>query len=104
MEFYINHTRQEIARLPTDEWEEDDDIDREMIHLDDEEDVKMMMELIETYDYYIDPEDRVMFMKEIDMERLIAEQYEKMVQEETEDAKSTGSWAGWDEAGASFDY
>jgi hypothetical protein len=104
MEFYINHTRQEIFRVPADEWEEDDEVDQETIHLDVEEEFFMMVELIDKYDYYMDPEDRAIFMRDIEAERLIAEQYDKMVQEEQEAAGSIDTWQGWDEPGASFDY
>jgi hypothetical protein len=104
MEFYINHTRQEIFRAPADDWDEDDDIEKEMIHLDIEDEFFMMVHLIDRYSYYIDPEDRNIFMKDIDAERLIAQQYDEMISKEDDDVKSTCSWAGWDEPGASFDY
>lgn len=104
MEFYINHTRQEIFRVPSDEWEEDDEVEREVVNLDVEEEFFTMVQLIDRYGYYMDPDDRDIFMKDIDMERLISEKYDEMLRKEDEDAKSTGSWFGWDEAGASFDY
>ena len=104
MEFYINHTRQEIARLPTDEWEGDDDIDREFVHLDVEEEFFMMVHLIDRYNYYIDPEDRDIFMCNIDAERRMAEEYERILEEEKNNmSQTTDSWMGWDEPGASFD-
>lgn len=106
MEFYINHTRQEIFRVPADEWEEDDEIERTIVNLDVEEEFVMMVHLIDRYDYYIEPADREIFMKDIDEERLISEAYDEMVRKEEaeNDSGSTGSWAGWDEPGASFDY
>lgn len=104
MEFYINHTRQEISRLPSDEWDSDDEVEREIVHLDVEEEFFIMVKLIDDYDYYIEPEDRAIFMKDIDSERLVTEQYDEMIRMEEADAKSSCSWNGWDEPGASFDY
>ena len=102
MEFYINHTRQEIARKPSDEWDEDDDIEMEVIHMDDEDEFFMMVHLIDRYEYQIDANDRKIFMNDIDNERMIIEQYDNMLKEEEND--SSEKWAGWDESGASFDY
>lgn len=105
MEFYINHTRQEIARLPADEWEEDDEVDRELVHLDVEEEFFMMVQLIDKYDYYIDPEDRDIFMYDIDAERRLVQEYDRVLEEERNSVSpSTEPWIGWDEPGASFDY
>jgi hypothetical protein len=105
MEFYINHTRQEIFRVPSDEWDEDDYIEKEVIHLDVEDEFFAMVHLIDRYDYYIDPEDRNIFMRDIDAERKIGEDYDKVIQQEKEDSStSADSWEGWDEPGASFDY
>jgi len=102
MEFYINHTRQEIARKPSDEWDEDDDIDMEVIHLDEEDEFFMMVHLIDRYEYQIDANDRKIFMNDIDNERMIVKQYDDMLKEEEND--SSEQWGGWDEPGASFDY
>ena len=102
MEFYINHTRQQIARKPSDEWDEDDDIDMEVIHMDDEDEFFMMVYLIDKNNYQINANDRELFMKDIDSERMIIEQYDNMLKEEEND--SSQQWGGWDEAGASFDY
>jgi hypothetical protein len=105
MEFYINHTRQEIFRTPADDWDEEDDIEKEIIHIDIEDEFFAMVHLIDRYSYYIDPEDRKIFMREIDAERMINEAYDKMLkQEEENDSSSSDSWSGWDEPGASFDY
>ena len=102
MEFYINHTRQEIARKPSDEWDEDDDIEMEVIHLDEEDEFFMMVHLIDRYGYQIDANDRKIFMNDIDNERMIVKQYDDMLKEEEND--SSQQWGGWDEPGASFDY
>jgi len=102
MEFYINHTRQEIARKPSDEWDEDDEICKEIIHLSEEDEFFMMVHLIDRYDYQIDPNDRKIFMNDIDNERMIVKQYDDMLKEEEND--SSEQWGGWDEPGASFDY
>jgi hypothetical protein len=102
MEFYINHTRQEIARKPSDEWDEDDEIYKEMIHLSEEDEFFMMVHLIDRYGYQIDDSDRKIFMNDIDNERMMTKQYDDMLKEEEND--SSESWNGWDEPGASFDY
>ena len=102
MEFYINHTRQEIARKPSDEWDEDDEINKEIIHLDEEDEFFMMVHLIDRYEYQIEANDRKIFMNDIDSERMIIKQYDDMLKEEEND--SSESWNGWDEPGASFDY
>lgn len=105
MEFYINHTRREIFRIPADEWEEIEEIEKTVVNLDVEEEFFAMVHLIDKYDYYIDPEDRDIFMRNIDQERIMSEQYDEMLRKEEEaDGGSTDCWAGWDEAGASFDY
>jgi len=103
MEFYINHTRQEIFRIPSEEWEEDDNIEKEMIDLDDEDQFFMIVKLVDDYGYYMEPEDRNLFMKDIEMERLLNEQYDEMLRKEEENNQSD-SFNGWDEPGASFDY
>lgn len=102
MEFYINHTRQEIARKPSDEWDEDDEIYKEIIHLSEEDEFFMMVHLIDRYEYQIDANDRKIFMNDIDSERMIIKQYDDMLKEEEND--SSEQWGGWDEPGASFDY
>ena len=102
MEFYINHTRQEIARKPSDEWDEDDEIYKETIHLSEEDEFFMMVHLIDRYEYRIDPNDRKIFMNDIDNERMIVKQYDDMLKEEENDCSE--KWGGWDEPGASFDY
>jgi hypothetical protein len=102
MEFYINHTRQEIARKPSDEWDEDDEIYKEMIHLSEEDEFFMMVHLIDRYCYQIDANDRKIFMNDIDNERMMTKQYDDMLKEEEND--SSESWNGHDEPGASFDY
>jgi hypothetical protein len=102
MEFYINHTRQEIARKPSDEWDEDDEINKEIIHLSEEDEFFMMVHLIDRYGYQIDANDRKIFMNDIDSERMIIKQYDDMLKEEEND--SSQRWVGWDEPGASFDY
>jgi hypothetical protein len=103
MEFYINHTLQEIARLPSDEWEEQDDIERTIVNLDIEDEFFAMVKLIDDYSYEINVQDRLLFMKDIDQVRKIGEQYDAMLKESDDDSKSTDSWPGWDEPGASFD-
>jgi len=102
MEFYINHTRQEIARKPSDEWDEDDEIHNEIIHLSEEDEFFMMVHLIDRYGYQIDDSDRKIFMNDIDNERMMTKQYDDMFKEEEND--SSESWNGHDEPGASFDY
>jgi hypothetical protein len=104
MEFYVNHSSQEIARIPTTEWEEDDDIERVIVDVNDKEEMTVMISLIDDYNYDINKEDREVFMKDIDLERLMAKQYDEMVKQEDDDGKSVDSWGGWDEPGASFDY
>jgi hypothetical protein len=102
MEFYINHTRQQIARKPSDEWDEDDDIDMEVIHPDDEDEFFMMVYLIDNSKYQINANDRELFMRDIDSERMIIKQYDDMLKAEENDCSE--QWGGWDEPGASFDY
>ena len=104
MEFYINHTLQEIARTPSEDWEEDDHIERTTISLDIEEEFFAMVKLIDQYAYTICEEDWQLFMHDIEMERKINDQYEAMIKRTDDDADSVGSWKGWDEPGASCDY
>lgn len=103
MEFYINHTLQEIARTPSVEWEEDDHIERTTISLDIEEEFFAMVKLIDDYAYMIGEEDRQVFMHDIDLERKMSEQYDAMLKQTDDDSNSIGSWKGWDEPGAAFD-
>lgn len=103
MEFYINHSWHEIARVPAEQWEEEDDIERVIVHMDDEDEFRMMVELIDRYKYDINKDDYELFMHDIELERTLAKQYDEMVKQE-DDGKSIDSWQGWDEMGASFDY
>ena len=102
MEFYINHTRREIFRIPADEWEEEDEIEKTTVDLNVEEEFFAMVKLIDDYDYYMDPIDRVIFMWDIETERQASEAYDNLIKKE-DDAASTETWSGWDEPGASFD-
>jgi hypothetical protein len=103
MEFYINHTLQEIERTPSVEWEEDDHIERTTIRLDIEEEFFAMVKLIDDYAYMIGEEDRQLFMHDIDLERKMSEQYDAMIKQTDDDSNSVGSWKGWDEPGGAFD-
>ena len=49
MEFYINHTLQEIERTPSVEWEEDDHIERTTIRLDIEEEFFIFFDELHRY-------------------------------------------------------
>jgi hypothetical protein len=104
MEFYINHTLQEIARTPSEDWEEDDHIEKTTISLEIEEDFFAMVKLIDDYAYMICEEDRQLFMHDIELERKMNEQYEAMLKQADDDSGSVGSWKGWDEPGAAFDH
>lgn len=103
MEFYINHTLQEISRTFSAEWEEDDHIERTTIHLEIDDEFFAMVKLIDDYHYYISSEDRNIFMMDIELERKISDQYDAMIKNSDDDSNSVGSWQGWDEPGASFD-
>lgn len=104
MEFYINHTLQEISRGISAEWEEDDHIERTTINLEIDDEFFAMVKLIDDYHYDISSEDRNIFMIDAALERKISDQYDAMIKNSDDDSNSVGSWLGWDEPGASFDF
>lgn len=105
MEFYINHTRQEIFRAPADEWEEDDEVQHVYLNIDSIDEVAMMNDLIDIYEYYMDPLDRDIVVSRVEEMDIMEKQYQAAIEQETNDATgSIETWAGWDEPGASFDY